>query len=118
MTRVVDFHVHVFPDNLDQLIKKIPMGGLAGLLPLDRFQDWRRQARRWIKPVMGSLHDVQTHLRYLPEFARKNLDELSGVVPLPGLFVESTLPDLKEAMTEAGINRALLIAHPPFIPNE
>jgi predicted TIM-barrel fold metal-dependent hydrolase len=67
---------------------------------------------------MSSLHKTQTILRYLPEPARRALDEVSGLAPIPTLLVESTVSDLTEAMDEASVDRALVIAHPPFISNE
>lgn len=64
------------------------------------------------------MHKTQTLLRHLPESARKKLDRVSGLAPWPGLLFESTDADLKEAMTEAGVDKALVIAHPPVISNE
>jgi predicted TIM-barrel fold metal-dependent hydrolase len=57
-------------------------------------------------------------LRHLPEPVRSRIDELSGLAPLPALLVESTALDLTEAMEQAGVDRALVIAHPPYMPNE
>lgn len=37
---------------------------------------------------------------------------------LPGLLVESTLHDLKEAMAKAGVDSAVIVAHPPFATSE
>ncbi len=118
MNTVVDFHVHVFPDRLQQWVGNVPLGPFSKILSMEKIQDLRRRARTWMKPIMGSIHELQTHLRYLPEIARKNLDELSALVPLPGFLLESTLIDLNDAMKEAGIQYAVLIAHPPFVSNE
>ena len=114
MTPVVDFHVHVFEDSLAKWMAKVP---LAPLSP-SRIGQWRKQARSWMKPISGSLHGLQTTLRYLPQSARRSLDEMSALIPLPGLLVESTLEDLNEAMSEAQVDYALVIAHPPIISNE
>jgi predicted TIM-barrel fold metal-dependent hydrolase len=46
------------------------------------------------------------------------VDQLGGLLSLSGLFVESTVGNLHEAMKEAAIHYAMVIAHPPFIPNE
>lgn len=78
----------------------------------------RKQARHLLKPVSGSMHRAQTAVRIIPAPARKGLDILSGLVPLPTLLVESTSSDLLERMDEAGIERAVVIAHPPLISNE
>lgn len=120
MTRVVDFHVHVFEDHLGKWISKVPLGSLAESLSFSRSRigQLRKQARAWMKPISGSMHSLQTTLRYLPGSARRSLDELSALVPLPGLLVESTVEDLIEALDEAKVDFALVIAHPPLISNE
>lgn len=106
---VIDSHVHVFPDRLSQVVPESVQAPLEEL---------RKRARAWLKPVMSSLHMAQTTLRHLPEPARRALDEISGIAPLPTLLVESTVSDLAEAMDEASVDRALVIAHPPVISNE
>lgn len=109
MSIIIDSHVHVFPDRLRQVAPE------SAQAPLEEL---RKRARSWLKPVMGSLHKAQTVLRHLPEPARRALDEISGIAPIPTLLVESTVSDLTEAMDEAGVDRALVIAHPPIISNE
>lgn len=118
MTQVIDFHTHVFANPLKQIPESWIPSQLTGLLSGDRIQFLRKQARTWMKPWVGSLHQMQTSLRHLPDFTRKNLDELCGLVPLPGLLLESTEEDLLDAMDEAEIDSALIIAHPPVISNE
>jgi len=118
MSSVVDFHVHVFPDNLSKWASRIPRSPLTQMFLPERLNQFRKQARTWMKPISGSLHGIQTTLRYLPEFARKNVDELSGIVPLASLLIESTAADLIESMDEAGIENAVVISHPPLIGNE
>lgn len=118
MSVIVDSHVHVFVDNLGKLLQKSASGPLARMVSVERIQDFRRQARDWMKPISGSFHHLQTILRHLPNTARDNLDQLSGLIPLPGLLIESTSEDLREAMQEASVDYAWLIAHPPLISNE
>jgi hypothetical protein len=109
MSLIIDSHAHIFPDRLRQIAPE------AAKVPLDEL---RKRARSWLKPVMGSLHRAQTILRHLPGPARRVLDEISGLAPIPSLFVESTVSDLTEAMDEADVSRVLVIAHPPLISNE
>jgi predicted TIM-barrel fold metal-dependent hydrolase len=118
MTTVVDFHVHVFPDNLSKWISKIPNGNTSELISQERISHVRKRAREWIRPFASSLHGIHANLRYLPDVVRKGLDEISGLVPLPSLLVESTPSDLAEAMSESGIDYAVAIAHPSVIENE
>jgi predicted TIM-barrel fold metal-dependent hydrolase len=106
---IIDSHVHVFPDRWRQIAPE------AAQAPIEEL---RKRARFWLKPVMNSLHKAQTVLRHLPKPALLALDELSGIAPLPTLLVEGTVSDLTEAMDEAGVDRALLIAHPPLINND
>ena len=113
---IIDSHAHIFPDRLDQLAQWLPQAARTqGLPPIERL---RNLARSWLQPLTGTLHETQSYLRYLPESARKGLDELSGVLPLPNLLVESTAKDLKARMHEAEVDRVMIIAHPPYIPNE
>lgn len=109
MSRVIDSHAHVFPDRLRQVTPGITHAPLFEL---------RKRARSWLKPVAGSLHKAQTILRHLPTPARRVFDELSGVIPIPTLLLESTASDLIEAMEDDGIDRTLVIAHPPLVTNE
>jgi hypothetical protein len=109
MPFIVDSHVHIFPGALKKAIPDFMRG------PVDRV---RRQARSWWRPFSGSLHRAQTILRHLPEFTRSGIDELSGLAPLPGLFLESTSQDLSEALQESGVDRACVIASPPWSSNE
>jgi predicted TIM-barrel fold metal-dependent hydrolase len=109
MALIIDSHTHIFPDRLKQLAPAMAQA------PLDEL---RKRARNWLKPVMGSMHKAQTFLRHLPEPARRTLDELGGIAPIPSLIFESTVTDLIEAMEDASVNRALVLAHPPLITNE
>jgi predicted TIM-barrel fold metal-dependent hydrolase len=118
MTKTVDFHVHIFSDPLEKIAQQGAFRSLATWLSPEKVQNVRRQARSWAKPVTGSLHGVQTILRHFPNVTRKSMDELCGLIPLPGLLVESTPADLIEAMDEAQIDFALAIAHPPYVSNE
>ena len=110
---VIDFHTHVFPDYLGQWLSKRALNSMT-----QRLDRVRQKARYWAKPFLGSIHSVQTTMRYFPEVIRKNLDEVGSLVPLLGVVVESTHQDLSQSMQEAGVDYALIIAHPPLIPNE
>lgn len=106
---IVDAHAHVFPDALEKFLPKFAQG------PLGVF---RSQARFWLRPFSSTLHRLQPEVRHLPEGMRRGVDELSSLLPVPGLLFESTGPDLKSAMDQARIAHALIIAHPPHSPNE
>jgi uncharacterized protein len=118
MTTVVDFHTHVFSNPFGQWISKLPAGQWLESKSGPSISQIRKKARGWIKPVVGSAHRLQSMFRHMPEIAHRGLDEMGAVVPLPGLLIESTASDLKEAMREADVNYAVIIAHPKVIPNE
>jgi predicted TIM-barrel fold metal-dependent hydrolase len=109
MPLIVDFHTHIFPD---PIARYSPAEGLPAL---HRF---RKKARRWLRPFTQSIHASQTFLRILPERLRMPVDEIGTLAPLAGLLLESTARDLREAMSEAGIDYAVVIAHPPVLSNE
>lgn len=106
---IIDAHAHVFPDVLARVFAKYNEGAVGAL---------RRRARQWMKPLSSRIHDAQTMMRHLPAPARKALDELGALGPLLGLIVESTASDLLESLDDAGIDRAVIIAHPPIMENE
>jgi predicted TIM-barrel fold metal-dependent hydrolase len=109
MPLIVDFHTHVFPDPIS---KYTPSRGVTAVA------DFRKKARKWLKPVTHSLHAAQTLLRILPEKLRRPVDEVATLAPLAGLLLESTARDLREAMLNAGIDYAVVIAHPSALMNE
>ena len=85
---------------------------------MTRLGHLRKKARAWLKPFSASVHSAQTILRHLPEIARNQLDELSSLLPLPGLLLESSADDLREAMEDAGVDYSLVIAAPPVMEND
>src|SRR5262245_8217036 len=78
---IVDFHAHVFSPALPRFLPPSSRDRLAGL---------RRRARDWARPLTSALHQTHSFIRHLPEPARRPLDQLSGLAPLPGLLLEST----------------------------
>jgi predicted TIM-barrel fold metal-dependent hydrolase len=117
MSDIVDFHVHVFPNLVGDLVENSPEGSLSEGL-YKRFELIRRTARIWKKPLSGSVHKMLTFTRHLPDVVRKNVDQLGAWVPLPSLALESTAEDLEEALAEADVQYAVVIAHPPYISND
>ncbi|MGZ3697765.1 MAG: amidohydrolase family protein [Bdellovibrionota bacterium] len=108
-TLIIDSHVHVFPDALGKIAPAFAQGPVAVL---------RKRARSWWRPVSSSMHKMQTMLRHLPGAARFGLDEISGLAPLPSLLIEGTPHDLREETEAAGVSKAFVIAHPPYLTNE
>lgn len=113
MSIVIDFHTHVFPNYLEEYLDKhLPP---AGTVIVNRV---RKQVRGWIRPFTNSVQKARPLVRYLPDGARVPFDLLGSVASVPSLFVEATAPDLEQAMGLAGIDAAVIIAHPPLISND
>jgi len=124
--RIIDSHVHVFPDLVrsgvslaEQLTQTIGLESIGS--SLEQYREKIQSARSSIRGIrdwiMPALHDTQVGVRILPSGVRKWVDELSAGTPLPGLLVESTAEDLLESMQHLGIARALVIPHPPLMPS-
>lgn len=118
----IDFHTHVFPQRMDQVLEKVSVGPLAEL-PSRRFAEksrrkLRQRGRKYVAPLSRLFHSAQQKLASLPSPVRDAVERLGGIALLPSLWVESTSEDLDEAMDQAGIQRALIIAHPPHASNE
>lgn len=126
---IVDFHVHVFPNSLAEtlaansalkpmswvtsLADRVGVSGLGGGLI-----DLRKRLRELSRPLVESVHQAQPSVRHLPELVRSGLDALGGLLPLPGLLLESTEGDLGDQMSRNGVTHALVVAHPPTLSNE
>ena len=106
MPAIVDFHAHVLPDWIQKLSSKIPTSG------------FRKNARYWLKPLTRGLHRSQIFLRHLPKEIQKPLSEVGSFLSLPGMAVESTPTDLAEAMAQASVTAAVIIAVPKIASNE
>lgn len=101
MAAVVDFHVHAFPH-------PISIGS----------PDLREKVRNWLKPATLAVHEASAWVRFMPEPLQKGLDLISTVAPLPGLILESSPTDLIQAMEEAQVDLAVVLAYPPFTTND
>lgn len=101
--KIIDFHAHA-----------IPNAPFEGLIP----NPIRTMARFWSRPMSRAFHDVQPWLRFLPPLGRVTLEEAAGLMTTPFLLVESSIRDLEISMDRNGVEKSLLIASPPKIPND
>lgn len=115
---IIDFHTHVFNNPLKKWAERIPFLPVGSEKISDYVNQIRHQARFIRRPLSEGAHEIQTMLRHLPQIARDHLDFMAGMVPLPGLLIESTASDLLEAMDAAHVDCAVTIAHPPTISND
>jgi len=100
---IIDFHAHT-----------IPNAPLEGVLP----KPVRTMARFWSRPASRAFHDLQPWLRFLPTIGRVTLEEAAALLSTPFLLVEASIRDLEISMDRNGIEKTLLIASPPKLPNE
>jgi len=102
----IDFHVHAYP---------FPSLPEPARLPFIFGRAW---VRHTLEPLARGYQDFHAKLRHLPAPLRVALEAgtLTGAGAL-GLVAHSSIDDLMAAMDEAQIDHALLVAHPPFIPN-
>jgi len=107
---IIDFHVHVFPEPrvLDFLKPE----------QNEKVQQWRRQGRKIFKAFPDSLHRLQPLVRRAPQKIRNILDQVGAVSTLPHLILEATPGDLGEAMIQSNLDFAVVLAQPPYTPNE
>jgi uncharacterized protein len=118
MQSTVDFHTHILTSYvLTRILHKLEtfQAGSAGL---EKMRQARKHARKWAKPLIGSVHQLRTLIRFLPNTQRHQLETLFGLLPWPGLLIESSADDLLEAMDQAGVYFALIMAHPLYVTNE
>lgn len=102
---IIDTHVHVIQDRLEN----------PNLSPLKKI---RENLKFLSKPLMRSLHLAQPMIRLLPEPFRKKADPLSPFAASLGLLLESSPDDLLKEMDSNGVKKAIVLAQPPFSPNE
>ncbi len=103
MSLVVDAHAHILPD---------PYGLSQRTRPL------RERARGLLSPLFSALHQAQTWIRVLPEPVRGPMDQLSSLAALPSLALASTQADFQALLDQGQLDAAVVIAHPPVIPND
>ncbi|MBX2994680.1 MAG: amidohydrolase family protein [Bdellovibrionaceae bacterium] len=99
--RIFDFHTHVYP------IPDLPFG----------LQSIKKGARSLIAPWTRQTQALAAGLRRAPVWARGVTEELSMGYLMSHLLIESSFRDFEDACRKSGIDGALLVAHPPLIPN-
>lgn len=95
----IDFHTHIFP------VRTLP----------EIAKPW---VQKWARPFSEFFHRTQPLIRHLPAPLRGGLDAVGGLGTLPHFLVEAGASDLLSAMARSDIDRAVVIAHPPFASNE
>jgi predicted TIM-barrel fold metal-dependent hydrolase len=106
---IIDFHVHIVPDKIGEIMPE------AGKIPLNIL---RSRTRSWMRPFTASVHKLQTLVRVFPEPIRRPFEQLGALAIIPGVLVEATLSDLQAIMSRTEVSYSVVIAHPPTMSNE
>jgi uncharacterized protein len=102
---IVDAHCHVYPPLLAK--KFTPFLG-----------DVKDKIRPWLRPWFRQLHSWQTQTRSLPPKYYPLADTCMGLMSVGTMLWENSPEDLLKAQRDNAIDYSLVIAHPPFIPND
>ncbi len=102
MALIIDSHVHVLPD---------PRGWG------ERARPFRKIASEMALPWSRGFHRAQPWMRWLPKPARVPLEWAGTLWAGASLAIQGLFTDLQDQLNSGRIDRALLIAHPPNVPN-
>ena len=114
---VIDFHVHVYPAFSD-LVKKLKEAYPD--LPIKDDMEFSK-----IKKLLPLAHKAQSVAqgvlglgKKLPGLLNKLNDKYVALTTFYSIIIESSVDDLLRQMDRLNVTKAVLIAHPPLIPNE
>jgi predicted TIM-barrel fold metal-dependent hydrolase len=115
MQKVVDFHAHVYPGLSWWAMQNgiVLPDSLRGR-EISRLRD---KARTGYRALARMAHDLQPQLRHFSKPLRDRLDLVGGLLSVPGFLLESGVQDLRQAMLDSDIDACVVIAHPPYCPN-
>lgn len=124
-TSIIDSHTHVYPQLSYHLEHQHRFQNLSNekIVEMTRFIEDRVQPLKFrlaefSSPIQKILHHSSILVRNLPAPLKK-LSEITGM-PWMGLMglLECNTEDLMHQMGINGVTRTVVIAHPPFTPNE
>jgi predicted TIM-barrel fold metal-dependent hydrolase len=114
---VIDFHVHVYPAFNDLLVK---LKEAYPDLPIKDDMDFSKLKK--LLPVAHKAQSVAQGVlglgKKLPGFLNKLNDKYVALTTFYSIIIESSVDDLLREMKRLNVTKAVLIAHPPLIPNE
>lgn len=109
---IIDSHAHVILPAVSQALASLDAltGGLTARV--------RAGIRLAASPLVQSLHKAQVNLRLTPRWMQGATEVLATPTLLGTLLVEGVADDLLRSMGENRVDRTLVLAHPPLLPNE
>lgn len=124
---IIDSHCHVYPklsDYAQETLGNIPIPIKAELFntPLTKLEGFiqtlKPQYRKLVKSYLQLVHRLQTTSRNLPENLIALSDTSIGILGAGNTLLDNNTDDLFEHMDQNNIDYSVLIAHPPYIPND
>lgn len=112
---IIDTHTHIYP-TLDEALK------LAGVdVEIPNIKLLKKLAKITQGPqskVNKLLQSASPLLRALPKELLPYADKIHAALSMGTTIANSSTKDLLESMDRNGVEKALVIAHPPLIPND
>lgn len=124
---IIDTHCHVYPklselttQTIEHLNFPLPAKELTQSVTYleNIIQKVKPYYKNIASPYLKQIHDWQVHSRNLPNIALPIADKLIGLLGSANTLIENNIEDLLIQTENLNINYTVLIAHPPFIPNE
>ena len=111
---IIDTHVHMYPD-LNYGFQKLGIALDTHKLPFKKIKSIAAGPRQRWNMLM---QDAASNMRKLPQKALPFVEKAHALSTLGNVALCCTKQDLLESMKINGIEKAVVIAHPPLIPNE
>jgi predicted TIM-barrel fold metal-dependent hydrolase len=108
---IIDSHCHVYPN-----FKRFITGKED--LKFKPISTAKRLYKMAMSPYLSVLHKAQESARNIPDKHLPICDKLIASFGAINTLVDSSVSDLFTHMDENLINYTIIIAHPPFIPND
>lgn len=113
---IIDCHCHVYP-KLSSFMPK-PLDFIPLRATEDKLQELKPFYRKYASPYLKLLHRGQVESRKLPENYLASADRCLTLLSTANMLIDNNIEDLFEHIKLNNIDYTVLIAHPPYIPNE
>ncbi len=111
---IIDTHVHMYP-GLDYGLQKLGIDFDTQKLPFKKLKSIGLKPRQKWNMMM---QDAASNMRKLPQKALPFVEKAHALSTIGNVAICCSKEDLIKSMDENGIDKSIVIAHPPLIPNE
>ena len=111
---IIDTHVHMYP-GLEYGLQKLGIDINTKKLPFKKIKSIGLKHRQKWNMLM---QDAASNMRKLPQRALPFVEKAHALSTIGNVAICCSKEDLIKSMDENGIDRSIVIAHPPLIPNE